>query len=341
MLSVTYGNRETHVARSLESAFADGVGAAVLVSNGHNSALQGAIAQYGDRVKLIELDRNRGSAIGYRHAIETAFSTCGDYFWLMDDDNAATAGSLSRLLDGLIRLTAEVGREHAAVLGYRNDHLTDLGRGIPVSIAFPSCGSFMGFDIRQLWFKVRRRAFQMKLRPLGHDDTVDVPYAPYGGLIAHRECYNRIGLPLEDLILYGDDHEYTLRITEHGGVIRLFRGAEVIDLESSWFVDDVQLNKNERRTSFDRLIQDGSDFRIYYQVRNRVWFDTHRSKGAATLRRANKLAFLLLLRRASRRLGGSGRLRLIELAIAHGERGRLGENATFPLPGVAALQEPM
>lgn len=337
LLTLTYGRRESYVAQLLGTAFAEGVGNVVLVSNGPNPALANVAAKYPDRVKLVSLPRNLGSAPGYRHAIEAALETPGQIFWLMDDDNAPTPGALGKLLDELARTIAVHGTKGSSVLGYRDDHLSDIGAGIPIDIVFPPRGSFIGFDLRILGFKLKRRALKARVAPLDRSSVVSVPYAPYGGFVAHRDCYQAIGMPEEQLALYGDDHEYTVRVTEQGGVIRLVRNAELVDQEGSWFVDDKQ-GKNAdgqpavRRNSFVKYLQDGSDFRVYYTVRNRAWFDRHRYSGPSLLYRANKAAFLAILRRYARKLDAGKRLALIERAIRDGEGVRLGEQPDFPLP---------
>lgn len=326
-MTVTYGERQAYVEVLLERAFAEGVGSVLLLSNGPNPALSAVIARHPARIKLVELPRNEGSAIGYGVAIEAACKGTGNYLWLMDDDNSPAPGALRRLLDALAASYASWEPSRSAVLGYRADRQGNLARGIPVTIEFPSRGSFIGFDWRLVSFKIRRRLRKLKTTPLSDTSLLSIPYAPFGGFLAHKDAYQAMGLPRSDFMLYGDDHEYTLRLTENSGVIQLARGAEIIDQEPAWFIEDTS-NKN----SFARYLEDGSDFRTYYTVRNRTVFDKYRHPGAAFNYWLNKSLFLLVMRYYARKLGKPERLEVLLTAIQDGEAQRLGANPAYPLP---------
>lgn len=332
LLTVTYGQREAYVAELLRTAFCEGVGAAVLVANGRNPALAELAKVYGSKVTFVQLAENFGSAKGYSEAIDAACKGRGRYFWLMDDDNAPEPGSLRRLLEVLVKLEAEYGSGRCGVVGYREDHMGDIGAGVPVDVAYPPFGSFLGFDVRILSYKVKRRLFGVRPVPLDLSAVVPIPYAPYGGLLTHRECIAAIGRPRDDFVLYGDDNELTFRIVERGGGIRLVRNAELRDQEGSWFVEEASANSKRRRNSFVRYLEDGADFRIYYSIRNRVWCDRNRFKGSEAFYWLNKTVFLAIISGIARKIGALDRYALIKRAIRDAEAGRLGRNPEFPLP---------
>lgn len=309
----------------LRACFDEGVGNAVVVANGPNPSLAQVLAPYGERVMLIALSRNLGSAPGYARAIEAGLRGGYEHLWLMDDDNAPAPGTLARLLSVL----GDGGeQERTAVAGYREDQQPDVRAGVPLPIVYPPRGSFLGFDARAIAFKLKRRWLGLRVGPRPSDAVVTVPYAEFGGLLAHRSLFAAIGLPAESLALYGDDHEYTYRITERGGTVRLVLDADIRDLERSWFVG----NGKKRSNSFVRLLTDGSDVRVFYTLRNRAWFDRHRATGPRLVYAVNKALFSLALRHYARRHGTQERQELIRRAVRDGEARRLGPDPAFPLP---------
>ena len=56
---------------------------------------------------------------------------------------------------------------------------------------------------------------------------------PYGGLFFHRSIIDIIGLPDTNYFLYGDDFDFSYRITKKGGKIFLVTQSVIEDLEKS------------------------------------------------------------------------------------------------------------
>jgi len=326
LVTVTYGDRLHYCDELLRRAFGnEGVGHAVVVSNNSASDLGQLESRWGRRVTVVRLAANTGSANGYAVGIAAALSVAGDYIWLMDDDNAPSAGALDALCRQLDKQTHELGRHRAAVLGFRPDHQADIAMGVPVSRATPPRSSYFGFHVAHIPYKLWRRTPWGRPRPGTMPETVALPFAPYGGFLAHRDVYLDLGLPKRQLVLYADDIEYTWRLTARGGRIALVTGARLEDLEGSWNV------KTNWRNHFECMLLSGSDFRAYYSSRNQAWFDKHYWSTSALVYRLNRLVFLRLLRFYGKRRDAGARLRLLERAIADGEAARLGFHADYSL----------
>jgi GT2 family glycosyltransferase len=163
-------------------------------------------------------------------------------------------------------------------------------------------------------------------RKKGVPKTVDLPFSTYGGLLASRELFAKIGLPKADLVLYADDAEYTLRITRSGGVLRMVTDAQLEDLEDSWHL------RERKKISFFTYLEKGSDWQVYYAIRNRVWLDRHILRRRALVYSFNKAIFLLLLNFFQLLTPVTNRRNVIREAIKDGEDARLGVNSLYPLP---------
>jgi len=145
-----------------------------------------------------------------------------------------------------------------------------------------------------------------------------VPVAPYGGLFIHKNLLNKIGFPNEDLYLYADDHERTYRITQTGGRIYLVLDSLIDDLELSWYV-----SKNAKKTTFsiisNSIISKSNSERVYYNVRNRVFFEVNDLVDNKIVYWINILLYLLLIT-----LSNTKNIKTIIKAIKDGYKGKLG-----------------
>lgn len=323
LVTVTYGNRLEYLKELLRRAFRnEHVGRAIVVSNASSSNLELLEQEWENKLRIIRLPHNTGSAYGYATGIEAALGDGASYLWLMDDDNAPIPGALRALHEQLTSKTALRGADKAAVLGFRPDHQPDVAEGYQVKHAYPPPSSFLGFHFCQLPFKVWRR---LKGRVASAPTNMSVPYAPYGGLLAKRDLFQSLGLPIKDFVLYADDTEYTHRITSAGGSIDLVVNARLEDLEGSWN------RKAGFSSSFRGWLKGGTDFRAYYAARNRVWFDRHAYMGSKATYLINKYIYLSALNVLSVGTGSRARYQLVMEAVRDGEMGKLGQNPRFPL----------
>jgi GT2 family glycosyltransferase len=325
VVTVTYGDRLAYLQLLVERALAfTEISEVVVVSNAALAPLEQLLERWPGQVRLIQLQHNTGSANGYAVAIEAALTGGADYIWMMDDDNAPTAAAVSILHRELTRLGGLLGPDRVAVLGYRATQQADIAQGVPTRYILQPRSSYFGFHIGQLPYKLWRRLPWTK-RPGKRRASISLPFAPYGGMLAHRSLYQRIGVPLKELVLYVDDTEYTRRITASGGRLFLFTDAVIDELEQSWNI------KERTRNIYETFLLGDSDFRAYYAARNQAWFDKNIWAASPRLHRLNRAIFLILLRLVARQRNTRERLSLIEQAIHDGESGALGMSKTFPL----------
>lgn len=326
LVTVTYADRVHYLEELLRRSFdVEGVANAVIVSNASRSNLSALEQTWGTRIRIIPLKENTGSANGYAVGIQAALDAGASYLWLMDDDNAPKQGALVNLQQRLAMLSARLGCERSAVLGFRPDHQADVAAGVSAPNAFPLRSSFIGFHYRQIPFKICRRLRKGSSTPSIPQEVVTLPYAPYGGLLAARRLFEHIGLPKRDLVLYADDTEYTYRITAIGGAIELVTSAELEDLEGSWNL------KSRYTNSFRGWLQGGSDLRAFYALRNQAWFDRHVWATSSIEYTLNKAIYIGLLKYFAARTGTGERLRLLRRAIHQGRSAALGVEPGFDL----------
>ena len=329
VVTVTYGERRHFLERMLRAVLAQGVGRIVLVNNGSLWDVSALAAEIDSaRIEVLHLEHNVGSAGGFANGISHALAEGAELIWLLDDDNRPEESCLAYLLYAYDTTIAQVQRDRLAVLAFRHDHQADLIQGVPLCRLNHKPGSFWGFHVLDIPYKLWRRTPWGRPRsPKYLPAAIPLETAPYSGLLFHKSLIDTIGLPKADLVLYADDIELTRRLTHLGGTIMLIPSAVMADMEGTWNVKHATTPN-----SFMMWLQNGGDFRAYYTARNLTWVETHPMNAPTTIYFLNKWLYLILLYITALAKGRLARFNLLIQAIKDGKNGRLGINPHFLLP---------
>jgi GT2 family glycosyltransferase len=332
---VTYGNRFHLVRRVIEAVLQNGVKKVVVVDNGMlpecSACLDALMGDSGAVINVVSLPENRGSAGGYKAGLEYAIRcTVCEYIWFLDDDNVPDDGALAALLEQYQELGKTFSRDALALLSLREDreYLRDIANGAHVADVFPRHSSFMGFHLCDVPRKLIRRIHIRRNdeMPSAGQVVARIPYGPYGGLFFHRSVVSCIGYPDERFFVYADDTEFTYRITRNGGALYLVASSLIRDAEPRW-------NKRSKgNTSFSRLLLADDGFRVYYAMRNRVYFDLHSWAENHGWYQMNKWIYLSILGLLAILFARLERFALVRRAVREGERGDLGYKNIGQLP---------
>jgi GT2 family glycosyltransferase len=322
VVTVTFGARQALLQGLLRECIAQGVGRIVVVDNGCSWDRSTVQEAGGNRIEVVRLAGNLGSAGGYAAGIERALAGDAQYVWLLDDDNLPEQGCLGHLLDAYLHLIP-MSNGRLAVAALRVAQAT-------AAIDYPPsrerAGSFMHFHLldvpRKIWIRIAGGSRRRDLRAL--PEIVYLNEYPYSGLLFHRSTLESLGLPRRDFVLYMDDIEFTRRLRGIGGLLAVVTRARVRDLEAN-VSGDSQLFGALRR--WDR-------WRSYYLHRNKVWLDNHpkRCKDRPLEYYINMTAWLSVLFMVALTTNRLSEFGVLLTAIGDGLRGRMGPNDEFPLP---------
>lgn len=137
------------------------------------------------KIRYINTGSNLGGAGGFSRAMEEALKLGADYVWIMDDDTIVKPDSLDRLL------------EQAA---------------IHPEAAF--------FSSQALWTDgtPNRMNDQRLLESTDGKEAVACREATFVSLLLRAGCIREAGLPYQEFFIWGDDIEYTRRLSfRYGG----------------------------------------------------------------------------------------------------------------------------
>lgn len=333
-LTLTYGDRVAMLGQMADALHRDGVRRILVLANGlapdplaRLHALAAANGARGLRLDIIESAVNAGSAVGFGQLLAALRDDPGiRAAWFMDDDNTPCPGALDALL------AAQAAHPGATLSAVRRDRMY-LMRAAATGIApDPPAGVAFSMDLfrrpRALWQRITGRRARPAATPPA---SVPIARVPYGGLLVPRTLLDRVAPPRADFVLYADDYEYTERLRAAGGLF-LVGAAEIEDLEASWNATGAA-SAGAPRSQLVRLATMPPDFRLYYALRNALYLDRKRARGAAMGVFAINLAALVAAGCLQALLRGRpDNARAIVRAARDGVTGRLGVATDFPLP---------
>lgn len=317
---VTYGQRRTMLLSVLDRLREEAVGRVVVVDNGARWPVATDLAaRFGGWVETIPMGGNMGSSTGFVAAFEAAMQTTKPIIWILDDDNRPEYGCLASLLAAHTQETQRTPVEALAVVAMRTEH---FGGHVSAKQLMTRWDSFSGFHIADLVSKVAHR---LPGRRQSVHERVELGVTHFGGMLFHRSLLEHHGLPRRDFFMYGDDTEFTWRITSNGGRIVQVTEALVEDLEGSF-----QQTSHVRNRFIGALLSD-SDFRTYYSVRNLAFFESRFRVRNKAIFAVNRKIYFAILQRYARRLDRMDRYAFIRASADEGLAGELGSNDRFPL----------
>lgn len=325
IVTVTYGSRQNMLLQMLARSIDEGVKSYVVVNNGATWNVNEIKDSFPDlEIEIVNMSRNSGSALGYASGIQRAYDVGKPFIWLLDDDNQPEMGCLKRLLEAYQDEILNTEFDSLAVLAFRPEHHKDVTLGIPQEFINSRRNSFRGFHIVDIPYKIwRRTPWHRTMKEISQ--RIKLNFAPYSGLLFRRELIDKIGLPDKSFILYGDDTEFTWRITSLGGKIMLITTALIHETESSWNQKSIYEN------SFKILLFGENDFRVYYNTRNQAYFDKYIYCKSIVCFNLNYIFYMVILRILSYFYRKTDRFKLIKSAVNDGLTGNLGLNSRYLL----------
>jgi GT2 family glycosyltransferase len=244
------------------------------------------------KIVLLDMGYNAGSAKGYKQGILKSLKYPAKYLWLLDDDNLPEDQALSLLLEKHKELSQNYRGKPFSLLSYRPDrpyYQKAVETRQPFSVIGPN-NSFLGFHLAEKSSKLVKKLFFAKPESKWNDRYGRVAVAPYGGMFFSKELIEQIGYPNEVFFLYGDDYDFSYRITRGGGAIICVLDSQLTDLEKSFHLKSGKL----KRGLNTRYFKTENRNTIYYSVRNGIVFEQNFIKNQA-IYFLNKSFYIILL----------------------------------------------
>lgn len=167
----------------------------IVVDNASNDGTEEMLLQSQlPNLKVFVLSHNTGASGGFSAGFRIAYQQGADFVWMMDDDVIPDPDALEQLLDAGEKLKAQ-NQPHSFLL----------------SLAYTEDGLLTNVPR----IDERTNAIDYENWPaLLHLGVIPVRPATYVSILMPRASLQRHGLPLASMFMWGDDTEFTLRISQ-------------------------------------------------------------------------------------------------------------------------------
>jgi GT2 family glycosyltransferase len=266
---VTYGERFHLLRQVVDSCIREEIGKIIIVDN-HSSGkaeLEKLEKKLPDKLKVIYLNKNIGSACGFKTGIEVARADekC-QYLLLLDDDNVLSSPGSIEMALYLSKYFRKINTCFA--LSFFRTAQLDKWHTIKFGLTKNLFNNFVWTDFKRYFSRKWILYRYLKKKDVRTKDTiypvVKIEFAPYGGLFFEKTLLDIIGLPNVDFVLYADDTEFTYRITQSGGALYLCADLKIDDIE-------LEVKSANSGSIYYFYKDDASEAAIFYSVRNRTF----------------------------------------------------------------------
>lgn len=194
------------------------------------------------------LSRNIGASGGFNAGFRLAYQGGADMVWMMDDDVIAEPDALQRLVEA-------------------DDLLEDSGmeRSFLLSTAYTESGLITNapsLDVRPN--RIRYENWPLTLR----HGLAPIRRGTFVSILVPRRTLENYGLPIASMFIWGEDTEYTLRVTEKTPGY-LVGNSRVLHLRQENGSIDIKAETNQARLKYHRHYVRNEVFvaRKYYRQR--------------------------------------------------------------------------
>lgn len=257
VVTVTYGKRWEYLSQAIEAVIHDlHLERFLIVDNGsfQKEELAKIKEEHPNKIEIISLPKNIGSAGGFAAGLKRASEIECDYVLTLDDDNVLEPNGLSIFIHNYKSIS---GRH--MIVGFRSDIQSE-----EIFYTPPSMGDFKYtfFDVwnsnKILQFLKNSYKYTSKPKRMHHVQTKGFVY---GGAFLPIDAVKNSPLPDKDLVLYGDDVEYSWGVLSEGYHSYLFDRP---------IIRDVDMSFEEGDHIFGLFNPTTKAFKVYYRIRNMV-----------------------------------------------------------------------
>ncbi len=213
-------------------------------------------------VEVHSLPRNVGAAGGFHEAMRLGHETGADFIWVMDDDVIAAPNALEELLRACDRLDAERIEAPFVISAARSP------QGLMTNVP----------DVDR---RANALAYENWPHLLAHG-LMPVTRSTFVSTLFRRSTLDRYGLPIAAMFIWGEDSEYTRRVTRDAPGYMVGR-SQVEHVRAVAGVLDIRTESDPVRIGWHRL-----------QIRNRMYTDRRYEGRKAAIRYAVKMGRLAL-----------------------------------------------
>lgn len=141
-----------------------------------------------------KLNKNIGGAGGFYEGIKLSQEFNPEWLWIMDDDTIPKSDCLEKLIDAKNTVKEKISYLASSIYGMNNEFMN-----------VPNINTEQSESGYPNWYQYLSSGI------------VRIKEATFVSLLINNEAVKEIGYPVKDYFIWGDDTEYTLRLTKYYG----------------------------------------------------------------------------------------------------------------------------
>lgn len=267
-VTVTYGDRWEFLSRVIDAVINDShLARFIIVDNGskNREEIEKVQRTYPDKIEVIRTENNVGSAGGFAIGLARARDMSCDFVLMLDDDNVLEPDALQTYIRNYNYIEGK-----RVISGFRKDiQDASIFETLPSREPFKKT-FFDVWNVRKFGLFISRLfRYKQQLVYMGFAPIVPTRGFVYGGSFLPIEAVREAPLPDKELVLYGDDVEYSWGILGAGFASYLCNSPIIHDVDMSFEEGDHILGLFNPKTR---------PFKVYYRIRNMVRISLRNSK---------------------------------------------------------------
>ncbi len=195
------------------------------------------------KIHYVKMNKNTGGAGGFHEGIKRAFEKGYNWLWVMDDDAEPFEDTLSNLLEASkknnLKAIAPVIINKEYVQFYHHKQFDKFGN--------------------------EKYFLPAKVSELVKNKLIKIKANAFVGLLINRDCVEKVGFPNKCFFIWGDDTDYTLRISKECGLY-LYTGAFIKHKDGNY-----SIKKEIKGTTVDK----NNAWKVSFGVRNTLYIRKH------------------------------------------------------------------
>ncbi len=202
-----------------------------------------------DNVDYRLMSENLGGAGGFYEGVRYAYHKGFDWIWIMDDDTIPDTDALEAFCNAMKYLPENVSYLASAVYGMNGEAMN-----VPVPDSRPSDSGYPD------WYRYSDKGL------------IKILNATFVSIMVSSAAVKKVGLPYKKFFIWGDDKEYTLRLTKYYGPAFMVGDSRV--LHKRKIVKPISIKYEDDPKRIDQF---------YYNYRNILINDHEYVKGARSV----------------------------------------------------------
>jgi len=204
---VTY-NRKKLLLECLDAIFRQtySIFRLILIDNCSTDGTRDALSCKGylnhPQITYIKTETNIGGAGGFYEGIIKSLNFSYDWIWLMDDDTIPSTDCLEQLINASKQINTKISFLASAVYGTNGEFMN-----VPIINTHTAENGY------QYWYQHLNKGM------------VNIKTATFVSILINKYAIQKCGLPCKDFFIWGDDSEYTTRLTTFYGEAYMVGGS--------------------------------------------------------------------------------------------------------------------